>query len=374
MDWRRQPGHSETRHPVLRMVSRAAQHLDGKAGMGEFELSASVLASLWLTTPSSPVLARFCPLDHRESEALHGIAGSYGGVNFTNGPVTCASQFPEPILMSAAFSRDLINEVATAISTEARAMNNVGQAGMTFFTPNINLYRDPRWGRGQETPGEDPYLASEYVYALITGLQGGVDDRYLKVVADCKHFAAYDLENWDNVTRFEFNAIVSDQDLQESLLPAFESCIRDAHVGSIMCSYNALNGVPACGNSFLLQDLARDAWGLEGFVVSDCDAVAVIQNPHFYTKTNDDTVALALHAGTDINCEWNENSCRREAPNVTDPRLFVCPSLLSHCSRMLPCCAHQAATTTRRTPCQPWKTRPSTRLTSIRPSCAQSAP
>ena len=188
----------------------------------------------WLGDQSPAIPRLGIPFYEWWSEALHGVAGSYGGVNFTNGPISSATQFPEPIGMASAFSRELINTVATAISTEARAMNNVGQAGMTFFTPNINLFRDPRWGRGQETPGEDPYLASEYVFALITGLQGGVDDRYLKIVADCKHFAAYDLENWDNVTRFEFNAVVSDQDLQESLLPSFESCIRDAKVGSVV--------------------------------------------------------------------------------------------------------------------------------------------
>jgi beta-D-xylosidase 4 len=189
------------------------------------------------------------------SEALHGVAGS-PGVHF-GGDLPAATSFPMPINLGASFNMSLVHHMAEVISTEARAFNNEGRAGLVFFTPNINIFRDPRWGRGQETPGEDPFLTSQYVYALINGLQRGDDERYLKIAADCKHYAAYDLENWNGTDRHHFNAIVSDQDLLETYLPPFESCIRDARVASIMCSYNAVNGIPSCANQFLLQTLAR---------------------------------------------------------------------------------------------------------------------
>ena len=189
------------------------------------------------------------------SEALHGVARS-PGVSF-GGDLPAATSFPMPINLGASFNLSLVYHIAGVISTEARAFNNEGRAGLVFFTPNINIYRDPRWGRGQETPGEDPFLTSQYVYALINGLQRGEDERYLKIAADCKHFDAYDLENWNGTDRHHFDARVSDQDLVETFLPPFESCIRDAKVASIMCSYNAINGVPACANKFLLQSIAR---------------------------------------------------------------------------------------------------------------------
>jgi beta-D-xylosidase 4 len=189
------------------------------------------------------------------SEALHGIARS-PGVSF-GGDLPAATSFPMPINLGASFNMTLVHRMADVISTEARAFNNEGRAGLVFFTPNINIFRDPRWGRGQETPGEDPFLTSQYVYALITGLQNGDDERYLKIAADCKHYAAYDLEHWHGIDRHQFNAIVSDQDLFETYLPPFESCVRDAKVASIMCSYNAVNGIPSCANKFLLQTIAR---------------------------------------------------------------------------------------------------------------------
>jgi xylan 1,4-beta-xylosidase len=189
------------------------------------------------------------------SEALHGVASS-PGVSF-GGDLPAATSFPMPINIGASFNMSLVYHVATTISTEARAFNNEGRAGLVFFTPNINIFRDPRWGRGQETPGEDPFLTSQYVHTLIDGLQRGEDERYLKIAADCKHFDAYDLEDWNGTDRFHFDAIVSDQDLVETYLPPFESCIRDAKVASIMCSYNAINGVPACANRFLLETIAR---------------------------------------------------------------------------------------------------------------------
>jgi xylan 1,4-beta-xylosidase len=189
------------------------------------------------------------------SEALHGVAYS-PGVSF-GGDLPAASSFPMPINLGASFNMSLVYRIASTISTEARAFNNEGRAGLVFFTPNINIFRDPRWGRGQETPGEDPFLTSQYVYALINGLQRGDDERYLKTAADCKHFDAYDLEDWNGTDRFHFDARVTDQDLVETYLPPFESCVRDAKVASIMCSYNSINGVPACANRFLIEMIAR---------------------------------------------------------------------------------------------------------------------
>ena len=189
------------------------------------------------------------------SEALHGL-GYSAGVKF-EGDTPVATSFAVPINLGASFNRRLVYRMGSIISTEARAFNNAGRAGLNFFTPNINIVRDPRWGRGQETPGEDPYLTSQYVYALINGLQRGEDDRYLKTAATCKHFDAYDLENWNGTNRHHFNALVSDQDLVETFLPPFETCIRDGRVASIMCSLNAINGVPACANKLLLDTIAR---------------------------------------------------------------------------------------------------------------------
>jgi beta-D-xylosidase 4 len=189
------------------------------------------------------------------SEALHGL-GFSPGVWFY-GDIKAATSFPLPINLGATFNMTLVHLMAEVISTEARAFNNHNLSGLVFFTPNINIFRDPRWGRGQETPGEDPFLTSQYTYALVTGLQRGDDERYLKIAADCKHYAAYDMDKWNGTDRVSFNAIVSDQDLVETYLPPFETCVRDAQVASIMCSYNAVNGVPSCANKFLLQTIAR---------------------------------------------------------------------------------------------------------------------
>ncbi len=234
------------------------------------------------------------------SEALHGLAYSPGV--FFGGDLPASSSFPMPINLGATFNMNLVYRIASIISTEARVFNNAGRAGLTFFTPNINIFRDPRWGRGQETPGEDPFLTSEYVYALIQGLQRGDDDRYLKIAANCKHFDAYDLENWGGIDRHHFDAKVSDQDLIETYLPPFKSCIEDAQVASIMCSYNSINGIPACANQFLLETIARESFHLNGFVVSDCDAISNILYTHHYTLTAEEAVAVALHAGTDLDC------------------------------------------------------------------------
>ncbi|GJJ07765.1 hypothetical protein Clacol_001970 [Clathrus columnatus] len=262
-----------------------------------------LIANTGNTSPGVPRLG--IPPYQWWSEALHGVAGS-PGVTFTpSGNFSSATSFPQPILMSATFDDPLIKQVASVISTEARAFNNFGKAGLDFFTPNINGFRDPRWGRGQETPGEDAYRTSQYVFNLVQGLQGGIDPKpYFKVGADCKHFAAYDLENWNGLNRMSYNAIVSTQDLAEYYLPQFQSCVRDAKVASVMCSYNAVNGVPSCANGYLLQSILRDYWGFgeDRWVTSDCDAIDNIMNGHSFTATLPEAAGVAMNAGTDVDC------------------------------------------------------------------------
>lgn len=207
--------------------------------------------------------------------------------------------------MGAAFDDALINAVATVVSTEARAFNNANRSGLDYWTPNINPYKDPRWGRGQETPGEDPFHLRSYVAALIDGLQGGKDPQILKLAATCKHFVAYDLESWHGILRYEFDAQVSSQDLSEYYMQPFQTCARDAKVASIMCSYNALNGMPTCTDSYILQDILRDHWNwtaTENYVTTDCDSLESAYGYQHYAPTREQVVADALNAGTDLNC------------------------------------------------------------------------
>ncbi|XP_065885416.1 uncharacterized protein [Dysidea avara] len=234
------------------------------------------------------------------SEALHGVSHS-PGVSF-GGQIPNATSFPQVINLGATFDSPLIYQMGKVISTEARAMYNQGRAGLTFFAPNINLYRDPRWGRGQETPGEDPYVISQYVINFAHGMQEENANDFLKTVVTCKHYAAYDLENWNGTDRHHFNAIVSDQDLVETYLPGFEACVREGNAGSIMCSYNAVNGVPSCANNFLQNTIVREQWGFEGYIVSDCGAISNILSTHHYTSNNADTVAAGLRGGCDLDC------------------------------------------------------------------------
>ncbi|KAK8472206.1 hypothetical protein PHAVU_002G142900 [Phaseolus vulgaris] len=246
------------------------------------------------------------------SESLHGIAPNGPGVSF-NGTIPSATGFPQVILSAASFNRSLWFRTAAAIAREARAMFNVGQAGLTFWAPNINLFRDPRWGRGQETPGEDPMLSSAYSVEYVRGLQGlsGIqeavgdddddDDDALMVSACCKHFTAYDLDKWKQFARYNFNAVVSQQDMEDSYQPPFRSCIQQGKASCLMCSYNEVNGVPACASEELLG-LARDKWGFKGYITSDCDAVATVYEYQNYTKSSEDAVADVLKAGLDTDC------------------------------------------------------------------------
>ncbi|KAL5383446.1 hypothetical protein DPSP01_005845 [Paraphaeosphaeria sporulosa] len=244
------------------------------------------------------------------NEALHGVAGSPGVRFASSGNFSSATSFPLPITISAAFDDGLVQAVGQAIGTEARAYANAGRAGLDFWTPNINPFKDPRWGRGLETPGEDPFRISKYVEALLKGMEwsgkdpGPGDKR--QVLATCKHYAAYDLERWNGVVRYSFDAIVSMQDLVEYYLPPFKQCARDSNVASIMCSYNSVNGTPACANDYLMTTVLREHWNWtsdNNYVVSDCNAVHNIYADHKWVKTAAEAAGKAFTAGTDNVCE-----------------------------------------------------------------------
>nr|GLL48062.1 probable beta-D-xylosidase 7 [Ipomoea trifida] len=223
------------------------------------------------------------------SEALHGVANAGQGISLS-GPISGATSFPQ------------------VIGKEARAVYNGGQAsGLTFWAPNINIFRDPRWGRGQETPGEDPTTTGKYAVAFVRGVQGdsfqgGRIGNHLQASACCKHFTAYDLENWNGFRRYGFNAIVTKQDMSDTFQPPFQDCVQKARASGIMCAYNSVNGIPSCADQNLLTNVARRQWGFHGYITSDCDAVSNVFQDHKYTKTPEDTVAAVLNAGMDVNC------------------------------------------------------------------------
>ncbi|KAI1375402.1 glycoside hydrolase family 3 protein [Hypoxylon crocopeplum] len=252
------------------------------------------------------------------NEALHGVGWSVGVVFAPSGEFSHATSFASPILMSAAFDDDLIYTVADAISTEARAFSNFGHAGLDYWTPNINPYKDPRWGRGSETPGEDPFRIKGYVKALIDGLQG--KENFTKVISTCKHYAAYDLEYWGGVKRYEFDAIVGMQDMVEYYLPPFQQCARDSKVKSIMCSYNSVNGTPACASTYLMETVLRDFWEWNDenqYITSDCNAILNFHEDHNYTTTAAQSAAVSIMSGTDTICEVGTNTDIAGAWNQT---------------------------------------------------------
>ncbi|GJN02252.1 hypothetical protein PR202_ga19584 [Eleusine coracana subsp. coracana] len=236
------------------------------------------------------------------SESLHGLADNGPGVNFSSGPVRAATAFPQVILTTAAFNRSLWRAVAETVAVEARAMHNAGQAGLTYWAPNINIFRDPRWGRGQETSGEDPAVASAYSIEYVKGFQGeyGNDGR-IRLSACCKHYTAYDMEKWEGYSRYTFNAKVTEQDLEDTYQPPFKSCIQEGRASCLMCAYNQVNGVPMCARKDLLQK-TRDEWGFQGYITSDCDAVAIIHENQTYTSSDEDSVAIVLKAGPNNIC------------------------------------------------------------------------
>lgn len=240
-------------------------------------------------------------------EALHGVAGA-PGINFTK-PFTNATSFPMPLLMAAAFDDDLIFKIGDVIGNEARAFGNAGKAPVDFWTPDINPFRDPRWGRGSETPGEDIARIKGYTKALLAGLEGNETER--KIVATCKHYVGYDMEDWNGTDRHSFDAQITMQDLAEYYMPPFQQCARDSKVGSFMCSYNAVNGVPTCADSYVLQTVLRDHWNWtesNNYITSDCEAVADISLNHKFAATNAEGTALAFIAGMDNSCEYEGSS------------------------------------------------------------------
>ena len=229
------------------------------------------------------------------NEALHGVARA--GV---------ATVFPQAIGLAAAFDEDMMEEVGDHVSTEGRAKFNMQQKygdtdiykGLTFWAPNVNIFRDPRWGRGHETYGEDPYLTSRLGVRFIEGMQGK-DEKYLKVAACAKHFAVH---SGPEDVRHSFNAEVSKQDLYETYLPAFKACVTEAKVETVMGAYNRTNGEACCGSKTLLQDILRDEWGFDGHVTSDCWAIKDFHEGHGLTTSPVESVALAMNNGCDLNC------------------------------------------------------------------------
>lgn len=229
------------------------------------------------------------------SEALHGVSNVGPGTKF-GGDFPGATSFPQVITTAASFNASLWESIGRVVSDEARAMYNGGVAGLTYWSPNVNIFRDPRWGRGQETPGEDPVLVGKYAASYVRGLQGN-DGNRLKVAACCKHFTAYDLDNWNGVDRYHFNAKVSKQDIVDTFDVPFKMCVKEGKVASVMCSYNQVNGVPTCADPNLLKKTVRGVWGLDGYIVSDCDSVGVYYDQQHYTSTPEEAAADAIKAG-----------------------------------------------------------------------------
>ena len=237
------------------------------------------------------------------TEALHGALSDRETTNF-----------PEPIGLAATFNESLLQDVASAISAEVRAIHALARAegrpgqigkgnGLVVWAPNINIFRDPRWGRGQETYGEDPFLTARMGVAYITGMQGP-DPKRPQVIATPKHFAVH---SGPESTRNFADVTVSAHDLEDTYLPAFRAAIVEAGAGSIMCAYNGVNGQPACANEFLLKTKLRQAWGFEGYVVSDCGAVGDIYDPRRFAPDAASAGAVAIKAGVDLECGSGPN-------------------------------------------------------------------
>ena len=229
------------------------------------------------------------------NEALHGVARA-----------GYATVFPQAIGMAATWDPSIVHAMGDVISDEARAKYNQAQRegnhriffGLTFWSPNINIFRDPRWGRGQETYGEDPFLTGQMGVAFIEGVQGN-DPNHLRAVATSKHFAVH---NGPEPLRHGFNVDPSPRDLEETYLPAFRTTVTQGQVQSVMCAYNSIDGWPACANTMLLKDHLRDAWGFKGFVVSDCGAIVDVYQGHKKAADITHAAALSLQAGTDLSC------------------------------------------------------------------------
>ncbi|NLM13546.1 MAG: glycoside hydrolase family 3 protein [Epulopiscium sp.] len=246
-------------------------------------------------TYNSPAIKRLgIPAYNWWNEALHGVARA-----------GTATSFPQAIGLAAIFDEEFLTKVADTIAEEGRAKYNESSKhedrdiykGLTFWSPNVNIFRDPRWGRGHETYGEDPFLSARLGVAFIKGLQG--EGEVLKSAACAKHFAVH---SGPEDLRHEFNAEVSPKDLWETYLPAFEACVKEGKVEAVMGAYNRTNGEPCCGSYFLLRDILRNKWGFDGHVVSDCWAIKDFHMHHMVTSTPQESAALAIDAGCDLNC------------------------------------------------------------------------
>ena len=246
-------------------------------------------------TYNSPAIKRLgIPEYNWWNEALHGVARA-----------GTATSFPQAIALAAMFDEEMLAAIADVIATEGRAKYNESAAhgdrdiykGLTFWSPNVNIFRDPRWGRGHETYGEDPYLASRLGVSFIKGLQG--NGKVMKGAACAKHFAVH---SGPEDLRHEFNAEVSEKDLRETYLPAFEACVKEGQVEAVMGAYNRTNGEPCCGSYRLLRDILRGEWEFDGHVVSDCWAIKDFHMYHGVTATAEESAARAIDAGCDLNC------------------------------------------------------------------------
>jgi beta-glucosidase len=281
-------GSSSWQDPKLPAEQRAAQLVS------QMTLEEKV-SQLINTSPGVPRLG--VPAYDWWNEGLHGVARS-----------GYATLFPQAIGMAATWDTGLMNQISTTISTEARAKNNEALRhdihsiyyGLTIWSPNINIFRDPRWGRGQETYGEDPYLTSRLGVAFVEGLQGD-DPKYYKVIATPKHFAVH---SGPESERHRFNVDPTPHDLWDTYLPAFRATIVEAKADSIMCAYNAIGGAPACASKLLLEDVLRKDWGFKGFVTSDCGAVDDFfeKTAHAYSKDRETASVAGIRMGTDTNC------------------------------------------------------------------------
>ncbi len=229
------------------------------------------------------------------NEALHGV--------LTKG----TTEFPQPVALAATFDTAAVHTMAEAISTEARikyvqAVRRNGHSnifeGLDFWAPNINIFRDPRWGRGQETYGEDPFLTGRMGVAFVTGMQGD-DPRYYRTISTPKHFAVH---SGPESTRHTVDVPISKHDELDTYLPGFRAAVVDGKAGSVMCAYNSINGEPACANEFLLQDQLRGKWGFKGYVVSDCGAIIDVFAGHHFKATQAEASAISLQRGMDNEC------------------------------------------------------------------------
>jgi beta-glucosidase len=263
------------------------------------------------------------------SEALHGLANNEG-----------VTVFPEPIGMAASFDDQLVFKAFNAVSDEFRAKYNdacqKGQENRQFmslsvWTPNVNIFRDPRWGRGQETYGEDPYLTSRMGISVVNGLQGPSGSRYKKLLACAKHFAVHSGPEWSRHTLNLNN--VNPRDLWETYLPAFKSLVQQADVREVMCAYQRLDDEPCCGNNRLLQKILRDDWGFKYLVVSDCGAIADFYSNHKVSSTDIHAAAKGVWAGTDVECGWGH--AYKKLPDALERGLITEDEINKHLMRVL---------------------------------------